>query len=352
MIAPTPSSHSPGTSFAPFHHPYRHQGSAHAASTLVPTQRMPLAGVLGAARVGGRGGTTTTTTSDGGGGSSTGADSSGQAGDGGGPTLAGGITLPGSPGGRIPGKGLAGCHLLLQARDKMGNVCHTGGANVTCGCRSSPEVASGCIDHGDGTYSLVWRAPKSGAYACFVKIDGYHVCGSPLELSLSAKEATPPPRRSGSHRRGRESSREPSPQTQRAPPQPPPSHRAPPQPPPSHRAPSHPPSSQRASSHALLAPTAKLPHGKGSASSWRQTPAMPAPSVPAPPLLAAAAAVGSVPLAVEDVEPEEAMQLGHATDAGARLSHDAGLPAEERGHDAGGRTSGNGKERVLQMLEA
>ena len=62
--------------------------------------------------------------------------------------------------------------------------------------------------------------------------------------------------------------------------------------------------------------------------------------------------MGSVPLAVEDVEPEEAMQLGRATDAGAWLSHDAGLPAEERGHDAGGRTSGNGKERVLQMLEA
>lgn len=115
------------------------------------------------------------------------------------------------------------CSLNLVTRDKMGNACDSGGADVTCGfllspaavmeeastMHSGPENASGthqasgntanatlrksapvkrledessCTDNGDGTYSLRWATGRVGMLNIFVKIDGLHVMGSPASL--------------------------------------------------------------------------------------------------------------------------------------------------------------------------
>ena len=120
----------------------------------------------------------------------------------------------------------------LVARDKVGNPCESGGADITCGFlkgggRSprhmsstmsstsvlsqsgsdhkvafAPEVADDdeengrsatCEDMGDGTYRLTWQATTPATYDVFVKMDGLHVIGSPARLVLKEQEREPPP---------------------------------------------------------------------------------------------------------------------------------------------------------------
>lgn len=114
---------------------------------------------------------------------------------------------------------------VLHARDKMGNPCDSGGANVTAGyfdtasesassvssrggtaldvsdsSKSEVEKPTGetspgapaedarrnatVIDQKNGTYKLRWVAPAPGIYDFFVKIDGLHVLGSPALKGL------------------------------------------------------------------------------------------------------------------------------------------------------------------------
>ena len=97
---------------------------------------------------------------------------------------------------------LKGCTLVLPSRDKMGNLCVRGGANVTCGVvegttkrlpdadegdgtiRFAPSVQGRCIDLGDGSYSLRWSAFAPCTCEVWVKMDGLHVLGSPAPLCL------------------------------------------------------------------------------------------------------------------------------------------------------------------------
>ena len=47
-----------------------------------------------------------------------------------------------------------------------------------------PGLETRCVDNGDGTYTLGWRAEVSGHYQMHVKIDGAHVLGSPAHLTM------------------------------------------------------------------------------------------------------------------------------------------------------------------------
>jgi hypothetical protein len=81
------------------------------------------------------------------------------------------------------------CTLRLLARDKMGNRCLTGGANLTCGSMStegSAELFSSVTDQGDGEYIICWWAPNPGSFTVFVKMDGLHIIGSPTAMQLNS----------------------------------------------------------------------------------------------------------------------------------------------------------------------
>ena len=89
------------------------------------------------------------------------------------------------------------CEFSLQARDKMGNPCSSGGAAITCGFLEAPSSLEDvsalqpsndatCTDIDDGTYRLQWSCDAPGAFTIFVKIDGLHVLGSPTRLVAPA----------------------------------------------------------------------------------------------------------------------------------------------------------------------
>ena len=85
--------------------------------------------------------------------------------------------------------------MRMTTRDKMGNACTVGGANVTCGCVSAEDdsgldAASHATDKGDGTFMLEWWAAHAGQIEVFVKMDGLHVIGSPAILHIFKDEQT------------------------------------------------------------------------------------------------------------------------------------------------------------------
>lgn len=109
----------------------------------------------------------------------------------------------------------------MEASDKMGNPCNTGGAKVKVeakmergqagspggghgggghgsshggsagegkGGGSSGTLETRCVDHGDGTYMLGWRAEVSGHYMMHITIGGQHVVGSPCPIIMLGAE--------------------------------------------------------------------------------------------------------------------------------------------------------------------
>jgi len=85
------------------------------------------------------------------------------------------------------------CETELVVRDRMGNAVRTGGSNVTCGfaeqCAQGADVDvdqtwHSVEDLGDGCYLLKWGGAVPGNYGVFVKLDGFHVLGSPALLKL------------------------------------------------------------------------------------------------------------------------------------------------------------------------
>merc|ERR1712046_203211 len=92
-----------------------------------------------------------------------------------------------------PSEGTHSCNLLLAARDKMGNACIKGEADVTCGYLSlnEAEASSSSTDLGNGTYMLRWWASQPGECKVFIKLDGQHVLGSPALMRLA--DGPPPP---------------------------------------------------------------------------------------------------------------------------------------------------------------
>ena len=91
-----------------------------------------------------------------------------------------------------PESAAASCTLRLLLRDKMGNLCDSGSAAVTCGCmgRDGELVESEVTDRGDGSYDLRWYVPQARAYQAYVKLDGLHVIGSPTTMQVYRDHAT------------------------------------------------------------------------------------------------------------------------------------------------------------------
>ena len=54
---------------------------------------------------------------------------------------------------------------MLTSRDKMGNACAEGGANVTVGCADELGIHSSVGDNGDGTYVCRWWADGPRMFA-------------------------------------------------------------------------------------------------------------------------------------------------------------------------------------------
>lgn len=78
-----------------------------------------------------------------------------------------------------------GCELLLQASDKMGNRCTSGSAAVACFAGSKEKkVDTVVVDNNDGTYLLRMRSKYSGTFDVHVAIDGLDVIGSPIPMRL------------------------------------------------------------------------------------------------------------------------------------------------------------------------
>jgi len=78
------------------------------------------------------------------------------------------------------------CTLVLGSRDKMGNLCQVGGADISCGCMAGSHLEWSFEDCRDGQYIFKWWSAVPGSFTVFVKIDGLHVLGSPAMLYLTS----------------------------------------------------------------------------------------------------------------------------------------------------------------------
>ena len=77
-----------------------------------------------------------------------------------------------------------GCEVVLQAQDKMGNVCSSGGAQLVCRCPEADYVQCSSEDREDGTYVIKWYSCVSGDFETQIFIDGVPIIGSPAQLRL------------------------------------------------------------------------------------------------------------------------------------------------------------------------
>ena len=67
---------------------------------------------------------------------------------------------------------------------------------MLCYCQGALDVHATVTDHGDGTYLIVWRAPKVGTYEAHVMLGEAHVAGSPFTLIMDSptmRKASPAP---------------------------------------------------------------------------------------------------------------------------------------------------------------
>ena len=79
-----------------------------------------------------------------------------------------------------------GCHVLMQAADRMGNPCEAGGAKVKLFCEDG-SVTCGVEDLRDGSYRLTWRSSCSGTFDTSLTIDDQNIQGSPTTVKLVAE---------------------------------------------------------------------------------------------------------------------------------------------------------------------
>ena len=86
---------------------------------------------------------------------------------------------------QLPLKGTVGetGSVRIVTCDRMGNLCIVGGAPVQVDAKTS-VLQTSTHDNGDGSYELRWQGEVSGKYGLHVTIDGINVSGSPTELSL------------------------------------------------------------------------------------------------------------------------------------------------------------------------
>ena len=78
--------------------------------------------------------------------------------------------------------GELGC-VKFVTRDRMGNLCVVGEAPARVDAKTD-KLRTSYVDNSDGSYDMQWLGEVSGKYDVHVTIDGMHVSGSPTELTL------------------------------------------------------------------------------------------------------------------------------------------------------------------------
>lgn len=89
---------------------------------------------------------------------------------------------------QLPLRGVVGDKwrgMVIFANDKIGNQCIRGGAKVRISV-DSDNVAAEHTDNGDGSYGFQWRSERSGTYNVAITIDSAPVVGSPTTLTMLA----------------------------------------------------------------------------------------------------------------------------------------------------------------------
>ena len=157
-------------------------GPAHALATRIPEELLPLRGRVVTNAMASMALPPAAASAEGGAGGAAAEKASGGGGKG---AKGGGANAPGGGVNEAGDEKSDGCHLILHAADKMGNLCTQGGANVTCSCKN-PAVESSVVDLGNGKYRLEWRSRVSGLHQVQIQIDGLHVIGSPALMRLSS----------------------------------------------------------------------------------------------------------------------------------------------------------------------
>ena len=75
--------------------------------------------------------------------------------------------------------------LLIRLSDSMGNVCVEGGAPVKSWV-DTESIQTAVEDKDDGSYLIAWKGQTSGTHRMSVTIDGVHILGSPAPITLTA----------------------------------------------------------------------------------------------------------------------------------------------------------------------
>ena len=98
------------------------------------------------------------------------------------------------PAASLPLKGVADQEwqhgLTFVTADILGNACTRGGGKLTMKLSKNKDeheaapVEFSIIDNNNGTYELKWKSTKAGAYHVDVLMDGAHVGGSPINLTV------------------------------------------------------------------------------------------------------------------------------------------------------------------------
>jgi len=82
------------------------------------------------------------------------------------------------------------CEFRLLTRDKMGNLCTTGGADVKCTCVGRDDIDCRVTDLQDGSVRIQFWTSEAGQYEVDVRLDGLHVLGSPATMKIYKDEDT------------------------------------------------------------------------------------------------------------------------------------------------------------------
>ena len=92
--------------------------------------------------------------------------------------------------------------MSLPLLDNMGNRCIEGGAQLTVvvsalkaakrhsrkGRDDSCGLDARCEDQGNGSFRIIWGGEVSGIFKMAVQLDGFHVLGSPTQLTMASAE--------------------------------------------------------------------------------------------------------------------------------------------------------------------
>ena len=82
-----------------------------------------------------------------------------------------------------------GGSLVVPLSDNMGNPCVEGGAPVRVSLNAKEDVLQArCEDLGDGSVKVSWSGKRSGSFMLDLKVGNVHVCGSPTQLTMVPSE--------------------------------------------------------------------------------------------------------------------------------------------------------------------